>query len=101
MKLKDLIKENVLGQMPSDKLMKMKWNPVTEANPDGTISPNEDKEMKELLDHITDTLEGLFYEAEQETKRIGGQFRQPGYKSQVLKLVEKMTADWERHGDHY
>jgi len=74
---------------------------LNEANPDGTISPNEDKEMKELLDHVTETLEGLFYEAEQETKRIGGQFRQPGYKSQVLKLVEKMTADWERHGDHY
>ena len=30
-KLKDLIKESVLGEMPSDKLMKMKWNPVTEA----------------------------------------------------------------------
>ena len=29
-KLKDLIKESVLGEMPSDKLMKMKWNPVTE-----------------------------------------------------------------------
>ena len=80
--------------------MKLK-NLLKEMNPDGTISPNEDKEMKELLDHVTETLEGLFYEAEQETKRIGGQFRQPGYKAQVLKLVEKMTADWERHGDHY
>jgi hypothetical protein len=29
-KLKDLLKESVLGEMPSDKLMKMKWNPVTE-----------------------------------------------------------------------
>jgi len=30
MKLKDLLNENVLGQLPSSKLMKMKWNPVTD-----------------------------------------------------------------------
>ena len=37
-KLKNLIKESALGEMPSDKLMKMKWNPVTEADvyPDPT-----------------------------------------------------------------
>jgi hypothetical protein len=29
MKLKDLLNENVLGQLPSSKLMKMKWNPIT------------------------------------------------------------------------
>jgi len=29
MKLKDLLSENVLGALPSSKLMKMKWNPVT------------------------------------------------------------------------
>ena len=29
-KLKNLIKENVLGKLPSDKLMKMKWNPLAE-----------------------------------------------------------------------
>ena len=27
--LKKLLNENVLGQLPSSKLMKMKWNPVT------------------------------------------------------------------------
>tara|TARA_R110001592_G_scaffold89300_1_gene262711 strand:- start:54 stop:374 length:321 start_codon:yes stop_codon:yes gene_type:complete len=30
MKLKDLLSENVLGSLPSSKLMKMKWNPVTD-----------------------------------------------------------------------
>jgi len=29
--LKNLLSENVLGDLPSSKLMKMKWNPVTEA----------------------------------------------------------------------
>ena len=30
--LKKLLSENVLGDLPASKLMKMKWNPVTEAN---------------------------------------------------------------------
>tara|TARA_R110000744_G_scaffold367264_1_gene476652 strand:- start:74 stop:427 length:354 start_codon:yes stop_codon:yes gene_type:complete len=32
MKLKDLLSENSLGALPSSKLMKMKWNPVTQSN---------------------------------------------------------------------
>ena len=52
--------------------------------------------MKELLDHIEESLEGLLYEADQETKRIGGSFRAPGYRSQVLKLIEKMVSEFER-----
>ena len=32
--LKKLINENVLGSLPSSKLMKMKWNPVTESAQD-------------------------------------------------------------------
>jgi hypothetical protein len=34
MKLKDLIKENFLGDLPSSKLMKMKWNPLSEISKD-------------------------------------------------------------------
>tara|TARA_B100000795_G_C22368643_1_gene275252 strand:- start:11 stop:322 length:312 start_codon:yes stop_codon:yes gene_type:complete len=33
--LKKLLSENVLGDLPSSKLMKMKWNPVTEGHDDG------------------------------------------------------------------
>ena len=29
MKLKDLLNESILGDLPSSKLMKMKWNPIT------------------------------------------------------------------------
>jgi len=37
------INENILGEMPSSKLMKMKWNPITESEPatDDTTSVNE------------------------------------------------------------
>jgi len=40
LKLKDLLNENMLGDLPSSKLMKMKWNPVTEA-------ANEDDKVEE------------------------------------------------------
>ena len=33
MKLKKIIKEHSLGELPSSKLMKMKWNPVTDPEP--------------------------------------------------------------------
>ena len=34
MKLKDLLNENVLGDLPSSKLMKMRWNPLAEISQD-------------------------------------------------------------------
>jgi len=69
---------------------------VKEANPDGTISPNEDKEMKELLEDIESRMEDILYEADQETRRIGGQFRQPGYKAQIVKLLSKMVEGFSK-----
>mgnify|MGYP003125663744 CR=1 FL=1 len=33
MKLKKIIKEHALGELPSSKLIKMKWNPLTEKEP--------------------------------------------------------------------
>ena len=62
MKLKSLLNENILGALPSSKLMKMKWNPVTdkssvkEANADGTISPDEDRKREKL---VKDTLRDI------------------------------------------
>tara|TARA_R110002073_G_scaffold262342_1_gene425382 strand:+ start:2692 stop:2988 length:297 start_codon:yes stop_codon:yes gene_type:complete len=50
MKLKDLLSENMLGALPSSKLMKMKWNPVTDKKSQVT----EDKineEYIESMDH--------------------------------------------------
>ena len=77
--------------------MKIKLKDILlEANTDGTISPNEDKEMNELLDFVDEKMQEIFYEAEMETKRIGGLFRQPGYKAQVIKLIEKLVAGFER-----
>jgi len=41
--LKKLLSENVLGELPSSKLIKMKWNPLAQAN-----SVNEDPIPSEL-----------------------------------------------------
>ena len=90
------LKESVLGQMPSDKLMKMKWNPLAEANPDGTISDDEDEDMEKLLEDIESRMEDILYEADQETRRIGGKFRQPGYKAQIVKLLTKMVEGFAK-----
>jgi len=46
MKLKDLLNENVLGSLPSSKLMKMKWNPVT----DKKSQVKEDKLNEEYIE---------------------------------------------------
>ena len=40
-KLKDILKES-LGELPSSKLKKMKWNPVTEADVFGDRSAEDD-----------------------------------------------------------
>ena len=57
-KLKDILKES-LGELPSSKLMKMKWNPVTEAdvfaNTDDAGSDqgtDDPKDVEKLVDRL-------------------------------------------------
>tara|TARA_R100000541_G_C1866274_1_gene80082 strand:- start:162 stop:500 length:339 start_codon:yes stop_codon:yes gene_type:complete len=48
-KFKDIIKEHSLGKLPSDQLLKMKWNPITEAKPvfPGEVSEEQLEDMNE------------------------------------------------------
>jgi len=99
MKLKKLMEGLAWEREPGKPLPTLKDvadKHLKEANPDGTISPNEDKEMKELLEDIESRMEDILYEAEQETRRIGGQFRQPGYKVQIVKLLSKMVEGFSK-----
>lgn len=48
MKLKKIIAEHNLGELPSSKLIKMKWNPLTEAEPGLDEGPNAWKRMDGL-----------------------------------------------------
>ena len=46
MKLKKIIKEShMLGELPSSKLMKMKWNPLTESEPNPDDYTNTDADI--------------------------------------------------------
>lgn len=40
-KFKDILKEHSLGKLPSESLLKMKWNPITESRP---VFPGEEVE---------------------------------------------------------
>ena len=178
MKLKDLLNENVLGALPSSKLMKMKWNPVTEAsaekglktipavlswdieqflkkqkdarkltkgsftdlvqalhsrgfedrlnganlrnwqavvkkhikesvnitegklneaNPDGTISPDEDRKREKLLKDSMRDIKKITDKIKKEADKIGGEFRSPGIRSQIHQKIRQIVDDLIRN----
>jgi len=47
-KFKNIIKEHNLGELPSEKLIKMKWNPLTDQDPSLNEGPNAWKRMDGL-----------------------------------------------------
>jgi hypothetical protein len=66
MKLKKIIKESAyLGELPSSKLKKMKWNPVTDKEPVNEL--NLDKRMMGLVNiqdkrNLADAIGGYVHE---------------------------------------
>jgi hypothetical protein len=60
---------------------------LREANPDGTISDDEDWERADLLAHVEVTIDELIQHVRDEAERIGGGFRSPGIKAEVFKLM--------------
>ena len=97
MQLKQLLSENVLGALPSSKLMKMKWNPVTgkssvkEANADGTISPDEDKKREKLVKDTLRDIKKIIDKAKKEADKIGGPFRRDGIRHEIHKHVKEIV----------
>ena len=58
MKLKKIINENMyLGELPSSKLPKMKWNPLTEAGMDKRFAKEFETSCKAFINHIKHELE--------------------------------------------
>jgi len=89
------INESVLGDLPSHKLMKMKWNPVTgkkavkEANSDGTISPDEDKKRADMLKKFESELNKVVNKYIKQADKIGGPFRKDGIKAEMSKIMKR------------
>lgn len=60
---------------------------LSEMNPDGTISGDEDEERSDLLAHAEMSIDELIQHVTEEAERIGGGFRSPGIKREVLRLM--------------
>ena len=71
------IKENLNTALKLDKLF--------EANPDGTISDDEDERRAELLERVKEQMQELLASAEFDAKDIGGSFRSPGIMAEIKK----------------
>ena len=66
---------------------------LSEAHPDGRISPGEDDEREDLMIHVEMTLNDLIQTVKDEADRIGGPFRSPGIKHEAFKLMRETIQE--------
>ena len=67
---------------------------LSEMNPDGTISADENKARQDLMDHVEMKLNELLDHIINESERIGGGFRGPGIKKQAFRLLADMIHSY-------
>ena len=60
---------------------------LSEVNPDGTISDNEEDLEDDLMMEIEIEIDRLIQHVEIESEKIGGGFRGPGIRKRALKLL--------------
>ena len=60
---------------------------LREANPDGTISADEDEQRDELMMYVMGEIDNLILHIGKEAERIGGGFRAPGIRKEMLKIL--------------
>ena len=58
---------------------------ILEANPDGTISGDEEELEDDLMMDTMIELDNLIQQVREEAMRIGGEFRGPGIKARIFK----------------
>ena len=63
---------------------------VLEANPDGTVSDDEEELEEELAMEVLMELDNLIQQVKEESRRIGGGFRGPGIKSRIFSEMKRM-----------
>jgi len=69
---------------------------LSEKNPDGTISDNEDNERYLLMAEVEEKLNEILDYIISESERIGGGFRGPGIKKQAFRLLADMIHSYRR-----
>ena len=60
---------------------------LSEMNPDGTISADEDNERAIFMADVEEQAEELVRFIQMEAERIGGGFRSPGIRREALRIV--------------
>ena len=90
MKLKDLLNENILGALPSSKLMKMKWNPVTEGNDDLPMDKMDSAEMEPFREASGDNTQ---YSWGQINKALMSYGMSPAKILRVLSVLKQQTKN--------
>ena len=60
---------------------------ISEANPDGTISPDEDEERDDLMADVEQTIDTLIRHVQEMSVAIGGSFRGPGIRKEAFRLI--------------
>ena len=63
---------------------------VLEANPDGTISDDEEENEDELASDVMIELDNLIAQVREEAMRIGGDFRGPGIRARIFSQMRAM-----------
>ena len=63
---------------------------VLEANPDGTISDDEEEMEDELTSDVMIELDNLIAQVREEAMRIGGDFRGPGIRARIFSEMRAM-----------
>lgn len=63
---------------------------VLEANPDGTISDDEEQMEDELASDVMIELDNLIAQVREEAMRIGGDFRGPGIRARIFSEMRAM-----------
>ena len=69
---------------------------ISEMNPDGTISDDEDEQREDLLTQVERRLNKLIDHVIGESERIGGDFRSAGIKQQAWQLMAGMVHSYKR-----
>jgi len=66
----------------------MKLKNILEANPDGTISKDEDKKRAKLVKDSVKSMEKFVKDIHTQADKIGGSFRSPGIRAEVKKAIK-------------
>tara|TARA_Y100000034_G_C6903063_1_gene418218 strand:+ start:634 stop:912 length:279 start_codon:yes stop_codon:yes gene_type:complete len=70
---------------------------LSEMNPDGTISPDEDEARDDLLTQVEIQMQELIQTINDEADRIGGPFRSPGIRMAAFRLMREVIEQGIRY----